>query len=365
VLQEQVQWAVLEKSSTASDAAASSGEDESQQQLRNNLEMFVSSFDLACQSHALELKLEQIGHPDWQSRSCRPRKMGNSCRLEDMNILFASLNQSLNEWNNAVEEACRDCPRLALLGKLSRVQLLMNLRERLDSSSAHLLLPYVMQCFPDAQITRKELTEDVARWIARLAPQFIPDIYATDSISSLRLAIDLIRFMSANLGESWSEVKVSNEAITKLELFSCKPLDIYCHHLHDMIANYGRPGMPGMVLWGHSGINNWAIDDLLAVVASGLCPTVHVLHVDKLPARIRDYLLRGLHSTPIRCPVLLIFGDREGSDGFGHIDYPVELKINRPADYAKSFYASRSRRQGLQAADGGDGAGCLELFVVW
>ena len=116
------------------------------------------------------------------------------------------------------------------------------------------------------------------------------------------------------------------------------PVDIYCHHLRDMISTAATAGQPSAVLWGDKATTENDVSDFLSVVSTGLVPAAHVVGVDRLTPRIREQLLRLLQRGRVCSPLMFIFGKQDGADVFAQYKVEQVPPLDQPSAYAKTLW---------------------------
>ena len=321
-LQAHVQWAVLGGDVTV-------------------LEEFVSAFREAQRAHAIRLKLEDEGHPDHQA-IYPPASLGKSCRVCDVSEAAGGLSVELSLWCENTAKFCEESPRLRLLNRRNRVQLLLALRNP-ESRSVSRLLPYAAQCFPSL-FAQRDSVYDALR-ISILTLEDSPDLYDLALAGLLMMRIESILRLNPDCDGCLSAGGDTNETFeaTRLDLMGSSGHDIYCQHLSYMINQTYGVAQPGMVLWGQRTTTEREVQDLLLVAGtSDLAGAVHVVGVDQLTPRIREVLLRGIECTSLRCPLLLIFGDRDGIDSFSQYQAEIMPEKRVSADVRPHLWSSIS-----------------------
>jgi hypothetical protein len=321
-LQAHVQWAVLGGDVTV-------------------LEEFVSAFREAQRAHAIRLKLEEEGHPDHQAID-PPAPLGDSCRICDVYEAVGRLSIELSQWCENTSKFCEECPRLLLLNRHNRVQLLLALRNPV-LRSANRLLPYAVQCFPSLFAQRDSVHDALRISIFTLRDR--PDLCDLALAGLLIRRIESILRLNPDCDGCLSTGGDNHETfeVTRLDLMGSCPLDIYCQHLSYMINQTYGAAQPGMVLWGERTTTEREVQDLLLVAGTNdLAGAVHVVGVDQLTPRIREVLLRGIESTTLRSPLLLIFGDRDGADSFSQYQAEIMPMKRASADVRPHLWSSIS-----------------------
>ena len=319
-LQAHVQWAVL-----GGDVAA--------------LEEFVSSFREAQRAHAIRIELEDEGHPDFQAVDV-PSPLAATCRILDISEVLTALSSELSKWRFNTLHFCGENPRLLLLNRRNRVQLLLILRQlktcdlKNVCASHKKLLGYIIQCFPPLHNMRRAILQ-------ALQESVVSPLYM--ELNDLALAGDLISRVESCLKKNpGSAAAVADDDdddvdcaalgdVSRLELFGLDATGVYCQHLSYMVSQTYCTAQPGVVLWGERATTERAIQDLLLVASTpSLTSAVHVVGVDRLTPRVRERLLRGIESTVLRSPLLLIFSDRDGTESFSQFqleDAPVSHNV--------------------------------------
>jgi hypothetical protein len=300
-LQAHVQWAVLGGDVTV-------------------LEDFVSSFREAQRAHAIRLELEEEGHPDHQAID-PPAPLAVSCRLADVSNAVTVLSMDLSHWREDTVHYCNQSPRLLLLNSRSRVQLLLTIRNPL-LCIPDMLLPYIVQCFPQLLSRRRSVQKSVRLCTTRLKDHKDKPVLARAGL--LILLVQAVLAVTPDCREFFPATPPDDDEIfevTRLDLLSFSSRDVYCQHVSYMVSQTFKAAMPGMVLWGERATTERAVQDLLLVAGvPGLAGAVHVVGVDQLTPRIREVLLRGIESTTFKAPLLLIFSDRDGVDTFSQYE---------------------------------------------
>jgi hypothetical protein len=323
-MEESVQWAVLNSESTGIEISESDGASEL-------LEEFVRAYSLALVAHSKRLELEELGHPDVQASVSPPFPL-SSCQLSEVERVLSTLEDTLDSWKRDVRDYCSVSPRLCLLSQKSRVHFLLAFRgnpsvEAIEDS----LLPYVIQCFPDLLNSRETLLSA----LSNVLTISLADLYQSESY--LRMASELLSSIETELN-SYEDSDTPSD-ISYRELFGSTEVQVYTEFVQDTVSVCGHLGTPSMVLWGNEKTSPTAVQEWLLVAQTGLCSTMHVLHVNEMLPRTRDLLLRGLQTTEIKCSVCLFFSTREGLDAFTH--FPSNSSPCRPLQETtqKSLFA--------------------------
>ena len=318
VLQEHVQWAVF-------------GSDNSED--NPCLQEFVYAYHEALKAHSALLELEAIGHPDYHANAF-PKGVPLAGSHVDIRATAEVYMNEKNQWLEFVREACEKCPRLHLLSKKNRVNLLLAVKQYLVNPSPNVLLSllsYTIMCFPTSLAARAMINNSL---------QAVLSTQQVVSASPLDGVVQLLRDVEHQLAPPPID---SEGTVSSVMLDGAFLKDLYIHLLKGMLSdNAGLPCLPAAVLWGHESLSSDSIQDFLLAISSGVCPSAHVLLVDKILPRMREELLRGLLTVPITCPVTLIFGSQTGFDAFRHYQVDSEADLDSKVDTATIKLMARS-----------------------
>jgi hypothetical protein len=291
------------------------------------LEEFVNAFRKAQQAHAIRLELEEEGHPDHQKGQASSSATLGPQAVTDFR------NQSVR-WREEVSKYCTANARLLLLNRRSRVQLLLALRILPLEKNGQTLLPYVVECFPTLINERLKVLRALQLAIEHLSVYGSSLRGDTCDLAMAGKLMAQVQFHLKDCREHGIDILLDlgdngvYEA-TRLDCQGFTATKIYCHHLSEMIRQNFGPALPGMVVWCERATTESMVRDLLLVAATpNLTRAVHVVGVDRLTPRIRELLLRAIEGTLLRCPLLLLFGDRNGMDTFAQ--YELENTENLP-----------------------------------
>jgi hypothetical protein len=317
-LQDHMQWAKLCKTMSMN----VTGETEN-----HILDSFVSSLMYAQSVHALRLKLESSGHPDFQGLdgallttgyddvSLTTTQASNVVsKLCDLRIM---LQNEFAKWDDELEKVTCTCPRLRLLNFRSRVQLLraLKLLVVIDemNEKVKVILPYIIQCFPSILRQRNLITNELSTVFNEELLMNIIELDAVETLTQLkRLLFRLEKhfhvdnYLSSNASdgvENYEPVRIDVQETFQVH----GAISLYANHVADMLSCNLMAGVPGMVVWCDANTTEIQLVDFAIVARSGLCATMHVIGVDKLLPRIREVLLRALQQEPLRCPVSRFF----------------------------------------------------------
>eukprot|EP01041_Mallomonas_annulata_P001672 gene1672-3231_t len=347
LLQEQVQCAVLALSTSSN---------------RQALEEFVECYDRAQRAHAVRLSLEAAGHPSHQCSVSKTFCLSESASSTGLELATQRLELQLQMWKKQVSIAHVECPRLLLLNHRARLHFVLACSQR-NGQSFDRSLPYVIQCFPTLLLQRTMVMKALNDALKSLNISSTESKESRSSLSTsslsmsksndLDFAVQLLKKMESILAEKAEnniqilpvieEGNNNEERAARLDLRGASPKELYCEHLADMISTGYCPGQPGMVIWGNSSVRDDDIRDALAVAAvEGLVNVVHVVGVDRLIASVREVLLCGLQEATLRCPLLLVFGEQEGSESFGQFDVAEARGEKSWSNLVKSFWTNTS-----------------------
>jgi hypothetical protein len=242
----------------------------------------VSAFREAQRARAIRLKLEEEGHPDHQAIN-PPAPLADSCRICDVYEAVGRLSIELSLWCESTSKFCEESPRLLLLNRRNRVQLLLALRNPVLRSADH-LFSYAVQCFPSL-FAKRDSVHDALR-ISIITLQDRPDLYDLALAGLLMMRIESILRLNPDCDGCLS-IGGDNcmTEVTRLDLMGSCPHDIYCQHFSYIINQTYGAAQPGMVLWGGRTTTEREVQDLLLVAGtSDLVGAVHVV-VDQLTPR--------------------------------------------------------------------------------
>jgi hypothetical protein len=272
LLQEHVQWAVL-------------GGDISE------LIEFVRTFSEAQRAHAIRLLLEEEGHPDHQvAFRSDPVPLAETCRLCDVSNALQDLSEQIIQWRYEVSQSCADNPRLLLLNRRSRVQLMLALRDQCPSYKD--ILPYMIQCFPALLFQRSPIQNALHSALkeAKESSLFCKEGQDLQNAGTLvALVISHLKRIPSCSHEVSMDFDGEIYIASRLDLQNSNAIDIYRHHLSDVLRQNFVPSQPRMTVWCDRSTTESAIKDILLVASiPGLCRVVHFVRVDRLILRIQE-----------------------------------------------------------------------------
>jgi hypothetical protein len=236
-------------------------------------------------------------HPDHQAAfPSKPASLAKTCRLCDVSNALIDLSEQITQWRNEVNQSCADNPRLLLLNRRSRVQLMLALRDHAlrdqRPSIGQDILPYMIQCFP-ALLPQRLCIQNALHSALKEAEE--RSLFYKEG-KDLHNAGTLVALVTTHLKQIPScsyEVSMDfDEEIytaSRLVLQGFNTVDIYRHHLSDIVRQNLVPAQPRMTVLCDRSTTESAIKDILLVASiPGLCRVVHLVRVDRLTPRIRE-----------------------------------------------------------------------------
>lgn len=290
LLQEHVQWAVLGGDVT-------------------ELVEFVSAFSEAQRAHSIRLELELEGHPDHQAVFPSDQTpLAETCRLCDISNALTDLSDKIIEWRSEVSQSCADNPRLLLLNRRSKVQLMLALRDKslYDAGCSSLedicqdILPYIVQCFPTLLFQRLSVQQALHCALEEAKKRSLFCEGSQDLINSATLIALVTSYLKKIPSCSYDVLMDLDGQIynaSRSDLQGYEVVDIYRQHLSDMIGQNFVPAQPRMTIWCDRTTSDTAIKDILLVASiPNLVRVVHLVEVNRLTPRIREvgFYLGGL-----------------------------------------------------------------------
>jgi hypothetical protein len=343
LLQEHVQWTVLDSHEAGSTSEAENNKD------KEILVDFIHAYETAQAVHKVVLALESLGHPDYQS-NVSPLAIAKTCLYADVSARHQELVQLLSDWQSRVTDMTTSFPRLNLLKMKSRTNFLLELRRTETDIQTQLkrLFPYILQMFPHPIDKRDALFEKLVDCLQEFR-----------QLDELRNYWDAALALLTLLSQGEDVENVANPQITCVCFQDLGYEEVYLRQLIVLLTEYegAIPVLPSSILYCGNNTTEIDINDILMAATTSFLKIIHIVYVDRLSPRLREHLARGLRSIHIKCSVVLVFASQDGFDSFTH--YPSEaIDLNSlDSDRYESLWINTAKNCEVSVVSGPTGFG--------